>query len=218
MIIYRVKVPNNDRFTSAHLAYLRTSHSGIIGTPGIPDPASSPDGREVIAITANVHLLSQPVAGSVLRARMPGSPRPLRDGHLHLSVMDSAPYWARQYTRLFLAHCRDITEDTAETAQLLVSELVTNATRASACHFPGREPSYSEHEGFGVIGLSLRHFPDGLLIEVSDSSPEPPILIHAGRDAETGRGLLLVDALSREWGYFPAPDGGKVVYCLVSLP
>jgi hypothetical protein len=64
----------------------------------------------------------------------------------------------------------------------------------------------------------LRHFSDGLLIEVSDSSPEPPVLADAGHDAENGRGLMLVDALSREWGYFPAPDGGKVVYCLVRLP
>lgn len=172
----------------------------------------------MIAITANTRPLSQPVPGSVLRARMTGSPGPLRDGHLHLSAMDSAPYWARQYTRRFLAHCRGITQDIAETGQLLVSELVINATRASARDFPGREPSYSERASPGVIGLSLRHFRDGLLIEVSDSSPEPPVLSHAGPDAEDGRGLMLVDALSREWGHFPAPDGGKVVYCLVSLP
>jgi len=172
----------------------------------------------VIAITVSVRPLSQPVPGSLLRARMTGSPRPLIDGRLRLSAMDSAPYWARQYTRRFLAHCSGITQDTAEAAQLLVSELVTNATRASARDFPSREPSYSDQAGLAVIGLSLRHFPDGLLIEVSGSSPEPPVLADAGHDAENGRGLMLVDALSREWGYFPAPDGGKVVYCLVSLP
>lgn len=185
---------------------------------GLRPPAASPDRREAIAITANVRPLSQPVPGSVLRARMTGSPRPLIDGRLHLSAMDSAPYWARQYTRRFLAHCGGITQGTAEAAQLLVSELITNATRASARDFPGREPSYSERAGLSVIGLSLRHFPDGLLIEVSDSSLEPPVLVDADHNAETGRGLMLVDALSREWGYFPAPDGGKVVYCLVRLP
>lgn len=35
----------------------------------------------------------------------------------------------------------------------------------------------------------------------------------AGHDAESGRGLMLVSALSKEWSYFCLPGGGKVVYC-----
>jgi hypothetical protein len=35
-----------------------------------------------------------------------------------------------------------------------------------------------------------------------------------GADAENGRGLLLVEALSERWGYF-GYDGGKVVWALV---
>jgi len=33
--------------------------------------------------------------------------------------------------------------------------------------------------------------------------------------AENGRGLILVDALSERWGYFPAHGGGKVVWAEV---
>jgi hypothetical protein len=37
-----------------------------------------------------------------------------------------------------------------------------------------------------------------------------------GVNAESGRGLMLVDALSKEWSYFYPPDGGKTVYCVIS--
>ena len=35
------------------------------------------------------------------------------------------------------------------------------------------------------------------------------------RGAEDGRGLMLLDALAREWSYFYPPGGGKVVYCVL---
>ena len=36
-------------------------------------------------------------------------------------------------------------------------------------------------------------------------------------DAESGRGLFIVDALSKHWSYFFPPGGGKVVYCLIEV-
>ena len=54
--------------------------------------------------------------------------------------------------------------------------------------------------GRGVIALSLLHFADGLLIEVYDTDSNPPVLCDA--DAENGRGLMLIDALAKEWSYF----------------
>lgn len=172
----------------------------------------------MIVMTANAHSLSRPYTDPVPRSEMPGaSSHPVNVGHLHLSALASAPFWARQYTRLFLADCPGITEDTSQTAQLIVSELVTNAARALAGDLAGREPSYSERVGLGVIRLSLRAFRDGLMIEVRDSSSEPPVLVHADRDAERQRGLMIVDALSEEWGYVPAPSGGKVVYSYLRL-
>jgi anti-sigma regulatory factor (Ser/Thr protein kinase) len=170
-------------------------------------------------MAANARPLSRPVPSSVPRSEVLGSPRQVNVGHLHLSAQASAPFWARRYTRLFLRDCSGITEDMAETAQLIVSELVTNATRASGgdLSLPARESSYSQRAGLGIIRLSLRQFREGLLIEVTDSSPERPMIVHADRDEEHGRGLMLVDALSHEWGFFPAPNGGKVVYAYLRL-
>lgn len=106
-----------------------------------------------------------------------------------------------------------MSEDTAQTAELLVSELVTNAARFTGT--PARRQRHPGHADANLISLSLRHFREGLLIEVHDADSSPPIRSDAGEDAETGRGLMLIDALSKEWSYFFPPDGGKVVYCLL---
>jgi hypothetical protein len=66
------------------------------------------------------------------------------------------------------------------------------------------------------ISLTLRHLPGKVVIEVFDHDPNPPILVDADTDAEGGRGLLLVEALSKEWGHFFPPAGGKIVYAVVS--
>ena len=108
-----------------------------------------------------------------------------------------------------------MTESTAETAGLLVSELVTNAVRFSGD--PARTLRYSERANASLISLSLRHFREGLLIEVYDTDNDPPILSDADEYAENGRGLMLVDALSKEWSYFFPPGGGKVVYCFLEI-
>jgi len=104
---------------------------------------------------------------------------------------------------------------TAETAELLVCELVTNAVRFSGD--PKRTLRYSERADAGLISLSLRHFREGLLIEVYDTDNDPPIRSNADEDAESGRGLMLVDALSKEWSYFYPPGGGKVVHCFLEI-
>lgn len=64
----------------------------------------------------------------------------------------------------------------------------------------------------------MRHFREYLLIEVFDTDTSPPVLVGASADAENGRGLMIVDALSKEWSYFLPPGGGKVVYCLLEKP
>ena len=101
----------------------------------------------------------------------------------------------------------------ADSVELIVSELATNAVRFSGD--PGRALRYSERADAGLIALSLRHFADGLLIEVYDTDSNPPVLCDADADAENGRGLMLIDALAKEWSYFFPPGGGKVVYCVL---
>jgi anti-sigma regulatory factor (Ser/Thr protein kinase) len=154
-----------------------------------------------------------PVTGSAWQPAGPGQPRPADAGTFALAALPTSPFWARRYTRFFLASCRGISQDIAETAELLVSELVTNAVRFAGD--PVRTPWHSGRADAGLISLSLRHFREVLLIEVYDTDGSPPIRSHPGDDAETGRGLVLADALSKEWSYFFPPGGGKVVYCLL---
>ena len=164
-------------------------------------------------MTPDTRSLAGPAIGSAWQPARPGQPRPLDSGSLSLVTLPTSPFWARRYTRSFLNSCRGMSESTAETAELIVSELVTNAVRFSGD--PGRALRYSERADAGLIALSLRHFADGLLIEVYDTDSNPPVLCDADADAENGRGLMLIDALAKEWSYFFPPSGGKVVYCLL---
>ena len=76
----------------------------------------------------------------------------------------------------------------------------------------------SERANANLISLSIRHFRRGLLIEVYDTDINPPVRYHADEYAESGRGLMLVEALSKEWSHFLPPGGGKVVYCFLEIP
>jgi len=95
----------------------------------------------------------------------------------------------------------------ADTAELLVSELVTNAIRAS------------QQAGLAVIRLLLMPAGAGVRIQVWDSAPgQPAWQQDQPADAESGRGLLLVELLSDRSGTYRAAGGGKVVWCLVTDP
>jgi anti-sigma regulatory factor (Ser/Thr protein kinase) len=89
----------------------------------------------------------------------------------------------------------------AETTELLVSEVVTNAVRHA-------------HTDRVTLRLVLA---DALLCEVSDDDHEVPTLLHADRDEEYGRGLRVVDALTREWGTSSSVRG-KTVWFEQALP
>ena len=166
-------------------------------------------------MTASTRLLA-PARGSAWIPRRPGEPIAIDAGTFTLATLPTSPFWARRYIRQFLASCHGIGSDTAGTAELLVSELVTNAVRFAGAPTPAQH--HSGRMDAGLISLSVRHFGDGLLVEVFDTDASPPVLTDAADDAENGRGLVLVDALSREWSYFFPPCGGKVVYCFIEIP
>lgn len=85
-------------------------------------------------------------------------------------------------------------------AELVVSELVTNAVR------------YAQ----GTIGLRLV-LEGGLFIEVVDDSAAVPRLRYADEDDERGRGLQVVSQLAHRWGSRRAGTG-KVVWCELQVP
>ena len=90
--------------------------------------------------------------------------------------------------------------------EILVSELITNAIHASRSLEP-RSP----------IRLWLLSDKARVLILVWDANPQLPARVHADDEAESGRGLLLVETISDQWGSFPAQEtGGKAVWAGVT--
>jgi serine phosphatase RsbU (regulator of sigma subunit)/anti-sigma regulatory factor (Ser/Thr protein kinase) len=90
--------------------------------------------------------------------------------------------------------------DLIPSAELLVSELVTNAVR------------YAQ----GRIGLRLV-LEGGLVCEVLDDSAALPRLRHPGEEDERGRGLQIVSQMAQRWGARRTLTG-KVVWCELPLP
>jgi anti-sigma regulatory factor (Ser/Thr protein kinase) len=89
--------------------------------------------------------------------------------------------------------------DLADTAQLLLTELATNALR----HAHGPD-----------IGVRVRLRDNCCLIEVNDGSPSTPVPRCAGPDDENGRGLLLVESLAVAWG---VSGDGTTTWCTIPL-
>ncbi|MCQ8834432.1 ATP-binding protein [Streptomyces malaysiensis] len=112
---------------------------------------------------------------------------------------------ARQRLRQELT-ARRISTDMLATAELLLSELVTNAVQ-HAHVLPGREIEVSYE-------LSNSH----LRVEVADASDEQPEQRAVDNNDERGRGLLLVDALATKWGVSPQSIIGKFVWFELPLP
>jgi len=95
----------------------------------------------------------------------------------------------------------------AEPAELVVSELVTNAVQAST------GPAALPRIGVPVVHLRLLADLRRVVVEVWDGNPEPPVAKQAAPDDESGRGLMLVEALCKRWGSEAVPArGGKVVW------
>jgi anti-sigma regulatory factor (Ser/Thr protein kinase) len=104
----------------------------------------------------------------------------------------------------------------AERAELIVSELVTNAVRASTG--PDGRPRYGE-AGLPVVVLQL--FADGtrVLIEVWDESLSVLVRERADPGDEGGRGLMLIEAVSDRWSWTLVPGWtGKVVSAELCIP
>ncbi|HEX6523548.1 MAG TPA: ATP-binding protein [Streptosporangiaceae bacterium] len=123
---------------------------------------------------------------------------------LDLGAVLTAPGCARSWTREILWEWR--LAHIADTAELVVSELVTNSVTVSR----GLNQS--------AIRLILILDRDELVILVRDGHPGTPQPKHPGEEDLNGRGLLLVDTLSDRYGWYPLGEEGpgKVVWAVLA--
>jgi hypothetical protein len=106
---------------------------------------------------------------------------------------------ARVITRLALAEW-DMS-GIADNALLITAELVTNAMKIG-----------------DVFQLTLSCQGGTVLVEVSDSSEASPDPQQRSLNRVDGRGLLLVEACSKDWGWRLEEHGGKTVWALCADP
>jgi hypothetical protein len=102
---------------------------------------------------------------------------------------------ARALMRLALAEwdLNDLTDD----ALVITAELVTNAVKIGE-----------------VFQLTLSCLDQAVLVEVWDSSEATPDRQPPSADRVDGRGLLLVQAFSKDWGWRLEDQGGKTVWAV----
>lgn len=134
---------------------------------------------------------------------------PLASSLPAMGALVTVPAIARAHVRVTLTGWR--LGGLAEVAELVVSELVTNAVQASTT--PAGEPAYIAGR-MPLIGLRLHSNGARLLVEVYDQAPGRPALRHVSADAESGRGLATVHHLTAgRWGWHAVHgQAGKVVW------
>jgi anti-sigma regulatory factor (Ser/Thr protein kinase) len=131
-----------------------------------------------------------------------GLPPLVESTHLRGEVESSG--MARNVTKTTLSQWK--LSEFYEDAAVVVSELVTNALRY------GRSCSAPES-----LRLVLVRYQRQLICMVTDPADEAPQMQEPDYIAESGRGLHIIDAISRTWGWTPLLGGGKAVWATFSI-
>ncbi|MFE9939307.1 ATP-binding protein [Streptomyces hirsutus] len=113
---------------------------------------------------------------------------------------------ARRITRAWARYHCPLPNDQVDALLIVMSELCTNAVQH------GRRDSFGVRVWMPTAGE--------LRFEVDDKTPSaPPSLENPENEAESGRGLFLVDILLKElggtWGF---SEDGSCVWCALPLP
>jgi hypothetical protein len=147
---------------------------------------------------------------------------------LELGALPSAVPCVRLHTMLVLREWGMTA--LADPAELVAAELATNAVQAAEST-PQTRPASQALTGLAVISLHLASDGRHVLVEVGDNDPRSPTPATPDPERDSGRGLLLVEAVSARWGCyylnpkFPQPGptpvpalahpGAKVVWALI---
>jgi anti-sigma regulatory factor (Ser/Thr protein kinase) len=130
----------------------------------------------------------------------PPAPKCLCVSSIRLDAVLTAVSLSREFIRQTLRLWQ--LADQIDSADLVVSELVTNAIKSKAHH---------------VIGVQLRLAGASLYVEVWDRGDGSPVIPEQTLDAEGGRGLFLVGSISKRWGIHRPAVGGKTVWSELPL-
>jgi hypothetical protein len=114
--------------------------------------------------------------------------------HLVFEATRKAPGQARRAVRAMLTRAGH--DDVTDTAELLTSELVTNAVRQ------GDDDS---------VGVDV-HYDGVVRVAVKDGSQALPVLRDADELDTDGRGIAMVNRLAKRWGVEVRGSAGKVVW------
>jgi hypothetical protein len=159
------------------------------------------------------------VAGGV--GRQPGTRAwPLFTGLGPMGALPTVPGLVRAFTALTLGNWELIgVPDLVATSELIASELSANVVRPAT-----REDGSAVYQADGrLTQMWLRLMSDRtqVQIEIWDNLPQSagiPVLRHPEETEEHGRGLQLVDQLSRDWGWSPVPAmQAKFVWALLDV-
>jgi hypothetical protein len=143
---------------------------------------------------------------------------------------------ARDFTKAILREWG--LDGLAQEAALIASELVTNAIRHGACcareDWAGEDWAGEDwaDEDWAVgdwappdwagaeqarVELSWQRQAGRVICMVTDQSPRLPVLGSADEDAESGRGLQVVAALSAAWGWMMLGARSKAVWAALAI-
>ncbi|MGK4586175.1 ATP-binding protein [Kitasatospora sp. HPMI-4] len=147
-------------------------------------------------LTTHDPVLPAPRPGLFLRQRLGGITA-------HLTADQDTVHTVRALAlTVLVAHGVDL--DTARDAQLVLSELIGNAVRACGAHVPlVVEVHRAEHDAVVTV-----HDP------LFGAGPRRTGTAPDSDEAETGRGLVLLDILAPGWTVKPSPIG-KLIRCRI---
>jgi anti-sigma regulatory factor (Ser/Thr protein kinase) len=149
------------------------------------------------AVSAGIAVAAAP-ATSATAAVTAGTAGARRVFRVRLSAGPAAAAHARREVRAAILSWK-IPVDT-DVAILLTSELVSNVV------------AHTGSRGTLAVTCTDSH----LRVDVYDASESLPMIVDAPADAESGRGLLLVDVLATGWGFYRTP-AGKAVFFTVAF-
>lgn len=112
-------------------------------------------------------------------------------GFTVVAAVDAVPVARSQVAALAQNLGLPISDETLETVELLASEVIANAVLHSD----------------SPCDVAVTRTDERLRVEVTDTDPSLPSVVEAGPNDESGRGLLLVEALADAWGTQPEPLG-----------